>query len=80
MWALDDAIEQLAPALRVDGFDLLNGGPTNDGRVKVVFVAGAQACADCVVPDSILVDIIEAAIRERGADVQVVLEKRGFDG
>lgn len=78
--AVESALERVRPALAADGFDLRLGrlGPGNS--VEVVLEALPNACLDCLVPDDLLIQIVESAMRDEGGDVdRVQLAKRGFD-
>lgn len=73
------ALESLQPALAADGFglDLVSVSP--DGDVDVVLEAKEGACMDCLVPDDMLVAIIQTAMKDReGAVRDVRLQKVGF--
>lgn len=78
---VESALATLRPGLGSDGFDLrIAEGEQAPGVVQVVLEATVDACADCLVPDEMLVRIIEAAIREQGEPLDhVVLVKEGFD-
>jgi Fe-S cluster biogenesis protein NfuA len=77
---VETALEVLRPSLALDGFDLRVGSLTDDGNVTVVLEAKPEACVDCMVPDELMVQILENAIRERVADLErVTLVKEGFD-
>lgn len=77
--AVETALDQIRPSLAADGFDLRLAGTTG-GTVEVVLEAKPDACLDCLVPDEMLVQILETAIRdeEPGLD-KVVLTKSGFE-
>jgi hypothetical protein len=75
---IQGAIDELAPGLGADGFELRLEAVEPDGSVRIALEAGPDACIDCLVPDELLVSILEASIRERMPDAKVVLEKHGF--
>ena len=78
--AVETALEQVRPALDADGFDLRLDAVADDGGVAVVLEARPDACLDCLVPDEMLVQIIETAIREQEPGLrQVTLSRSGFD-
>lgn len=53
----------------------------SDDSVQIILTADADTCADCLVPDEVLVAIISDSIREQGGTVGVIeLVKKGFDG
>jgi Fe-S cluster biogenesis protein NfuA len=77
---VETALAGLRPALAADGFDLRLGSIESDGSVKVVLEAKPDACMDCLVPDEMLVQILDKAIRDQDAGLgSVVLDKVGFD-
>jgi Fe-S cluster biogenesis protein NfuA len=77
---VEAALDVLRPSLAADGFDLRVGGLLADGAVQVVLEAKPNACLDCLVPDDILIQIIEGAIREREPSFnRIEFVKQGFD-
>lgn len=77
---VESALAKVRPALDADGFDLSLRSVGADGAVEVVLAARPDACLDCLVPDDMLVQIIETAIREEGnATARVTLTKEGFE-
>jgi len=78
--AVETALDNVRPALDADGFDLTLGSVSADGAVRVVLAARPDACLDCLVPDDMLVQIIETAIRQQDATLgRVTLTKSGFE-
>jgi Fe-S cluster biogenesis protein NfuA len=78
--AVRDALETLRPSLDADGFDLYLDSMRTDGTVVVILAARPDACLECLVPDDLLVQMIEGSIRKQSPSVgQVELVKRGFD-
>jgi len=76
--AVESALEVLRPGLGADGLDLYVGALDGD-VVQVVLEAKPGACLDCVVPDDVLVQILESAIRESSTTLdRVELVKKGF--
>ena len=75
---IQGALDELAPGLGADGFELRLEAVEPDGRVRIALEAGPDACLDCLVPDELLVAILESSIRERMPDARIVLEKIGF--
>jgi Fe-S cluster biogenesis protein NfuA len=76
---VESALAKVRPALDADGFDL-NLRSVTDGAVEVVLAARPDACMDCLVPDEMLVQIIETAIRAEGDGLAgVTLTKEGFE-
>jgi Fe-S cluster biogenesis protein NfuA len=77
---LESALDNVRPALDADGFDLRLDSVGDDGDVGVVLEARPDACLDCLVPDDMLVQILETAIRDKEPGLrQVTLTKSGFD-
>lgn len=78
--AVETALDQVRPALEADGFDLRLDSIAPDGAVQIVLEAKPDACLDCLVPDEMLVQIIETAIRDQDPNLDhVVLTKSGFE-
>jgi hypothetical protein len=76
---VDVALDSLRPGLNSDGFELLPG-ELSGSSVEVVLAARPDACLDCLVPEDLMVAMIEAAIRDIDPSVgSVTLTKRGFD-
>jgi Fe-S cluster biogenesis protein NfuA len=76
---VESALAKVRPARDADGFDL-NLRSVTDGAVEVVLAARPDACMDCLVPDEMLVQIIETAIRAEGDGLAgVTLTKEGFE-
>jgi hypothetical protein len=80
--AVESALDALRPSLTQDGFSLRIGSLEANGLVKVVVEAGPDACIDCLVPEDLMVQIIEDAIRSQDASevVRVEIVKEGFAG
>lgn len=74
------ALAALRSGLQADGFDLYLLNITPDGDVVVCLEAKPAACLDCLVPDAMLRQVVENAVRqaEPGAG-QVTLVKKGFE-
>jgi len=78
--AIESALDTLRPSLASDGFDLSLLSADSGGVVEVVLTATPQACLDCLVPDDLMVGILDNAIRKVEPDLDhVELVKRGFD-
>lgn len=76
--AVEEALTELRPSLAADGFDLQLDGMEGT-EVEVGLVAKPDACMDCLVPDAMLVQILEASIRRRYPGLsRVTLVKHGF--
>lgn len=77
--AVETALQNLRPGLAADGFDLRLESIAG-GAVEVVLEAKPDACLDCLVPEEMLVSILETAIRDQDPSLdRVVLTKVGFD-
>lgn len=78
---IERALEQLRPSLAAGGFTLHADDISDQGRVAIVLEAGPDACAACLVPDDVLVQILESAIRAHDPSAgSVTLRKAGFEG
>jgi hypothetical protein len=78
--AIDSALELLRPGLTADGFDLRLGSVDETGIVQVILEAGPAACQDCLVPEPVIIQILETAIRELDPSLaHVELVKSGFE-
>jgi Fe-S cluster biogenesis protein NfuA len=78
---VEEALEKLRPGFDADGFDLQLRTLAEDGTVEIVLTAKPAACTECLVPDHMLVQLIDRAIRDRDPSLrEVVLVKVGFDG
>ena len=79
--SVESALDQLRPSLAADGFTLHLDEMDDQGRYAIVLEAGPDACADCLAPDDVLVQILESAIRAHDPSAgPVTLRKSGFDG
>lgn len=78
---VEAALESLRPGLDADGFELRQGKPSSGTTVEVVLAAKPTACLDCLVPEHMLISIIEDAIRRQDPSLtRVELVKEGFEG
>lgn len=78
--SVNAALDTLRPSLTPDGFDLRVGELGPDGSVQVILEAKPDACVECMVPEEIIVQIVEDAIRRQDSSVtRVELVKYGFD-
>ena len=59
--AVQRSLADLRIAYQADGYDLIVDGVA-DGVAKVRIAAGADACADCLVPKPIAVEMIKASL------------------
>lgn len=77
--AIESALAVLRPGLAETGFDLSAGEQREGPVVEVILAATSEACTDCVVPDDVLVQVLEDVIRREDPSlVRVDLIKRGF--
>ena len=68
------ALEPLATALAADGYEL-GVTVTGPGAARLVVVAGKDACAECLIPQAMFVDIASRRLAEALGgtwDVEVV--------
>jgi hypothetical protein len=76
----ESALDPLRAGLGPDGFELRVGGIVED-NVRIVLAAKAGACLDCLVPDDLMITMLEDAIRRVYPSLgKVELVKEGFDG
>jgi hypothetical protein len=78
--AIESALDTLRPSLGSDGFELRAGQSTGN-NVEVILSATADACLECLVPDDLMAQIIDDAIRREDPSLgEVTLVKEGFEG
>jgi Fe-S cluster biogenesis protein NfuA len=78
--AIEAALDDLRPGLDSDGFKLDLHRLDPDGRIVIALEATPAACYECLVPDELLSQMVEMAIRERVPDAhEVELVKIGFE-
>jgi Fe-S cluster biogenesis protein NfuA len=76
---LEEALEVLRPGLDSDGFELTIEEIGSDGRISVALTATPEACMDCLVPDEMMVSMIQGIMQEMEPQVtDVVLKKYGM--
>lgn len=74
------AIENLRPSFTADDFDISLESLSEAGDVVVAIRPGPGACLDCLVPDAMLRQIVDVAVRRYAPGVaSVAVVKRGFD-
>jgi Fe-S cluster biogenesis protein NfuA len=74
------AIENLRPSFEADNFDVTLDSLSPSGDVVIAIAAGPGACLDCLVPDPMLKQIVDVAVRRYAPAVtSVAVVKRGFD-
>jgi hypothetical protein len=75
---VNSALDVMRLSLDADGFDLRLGS-IEDGVVQVILEARPEACQECLVPEDLMVQIIERAIRDKDTSLRYVqLIKSGF--
>lgn len=78
---LEQALDDIRPGLDADGFRL-RVGAVSAGEIEMVLLATPDACLDCLVPDQLIVGMIEDAVASRVDDLRspprIVLRKEGF--
>jgi Fe-S cluster biogenesis protein NfuA len=73
------AIENLRPSFEADNFEVALESLSEAGDVVIAIEAGPSACLDCLVPDPMLKQIVDAAVRRYAPEVtSVAVVKRGF--
>jgi Fe-S cluster biogenesis protein NfuA len=78
--AIEAALDELRPGLDADGFHLALHQLDPDGRVVISLEARPEACFDCLVPDTLLAQMVEMSVRDVLPDASAVeLVKIGFD-
>ena len=78
---IEEALDVLRPGLDADGFDLSVESIKDDGLVNVALTATPEACMDCLVPDEMMVSMIEGTMKEKEPAVdRVALKKVNFEG
>jgi Fe-S cluster biogenesis protein NfuA len=78
--SIEAALDDLRPGLDSDGFKLGLHRLDPDGRIVIALEATPEACYDCLVPDQLLSQMVEMAIREHVPDAGAVeLVKIGFE-
>jgi hypothetical protein len=76
---VESVLAVLRPGLEADGFDL-RVGELHEGVVQVVLAAKPAACLDCLVPDDMMTQMIDDAIRREDPSLdRVELVKEGFE-
>jgi Fe-S cluster biogenesis protein NfuA len=78
---VDRAIEDLRPSFQADDFQVALESLSPAGDVVIAIEAGPGACLDCLVPDPMLKQIVDVAVRRHAPGVaSVAVVKRGFAG
>jgi Fe-S cluster biogenesis protein NfuA len=62
---IEDALRDVKSTLGADGFDL-EVREVDQGRVVLAVTPGSEACADCLVPRSILTAVVAKHLQENG--------------
>jgi hypothetical protein len=75
---ISGALDGIRSGLQADGFDLYVK-EAMDESVVVCLEATPAACLDCLVPDELLLQIVESAVRTAEPGVrEISLVKKGF--
>jgi Fe-S cluster biogenesis protein NfuA len=78
--SVERALAVIRPGFTEDGFDLRLGQIDERGSVEVILEALPGACFECLVPDAMMVQILEKAIQSEAPELgSVVLTKTGFE-
>ena len=76
---VESALASLRPSLATDGFDLRVGKLGPDTAVQVILEAKPDACLDCLVPEDLMVQVIDDAIRQKDPSLgRVEILREGF--
>lgn len=77
---IENVLRNLRGSFSEDGFDLHTGAIDHDS-VEVIIEALPGACLECLVPDEVMLQIFQNAIREAVPDVgAVTLTKTWLNG
>jgi Fe-S cluster biogenesis protein NfuA len=79
--ALELAIDELRPSFEADNFKLMLDKVSEDGGVVIAVEVMPEACLDCMIPDGLLQQVVEACVRRHAPGVtSVTVVKRGPSG
>ena len=77
---VNSVLNHFRPSLAADGFDLHLLELNPDGPVRIVLEAKAGACLDCLVPERLIAEMIEAEMQKQDPSLgRIQLVKKGFD-
>jgi hypothetical protein len=77
---IERTLAKLSPALAADGYNLRLGDMEGDLQAEIVLEMQTDACSECLVPDSVLLDIILSEIQEYGEwHGSLILRKIDFE-
>jgi Fe-S cluster biogenesis protein NfuA len=77
--ALELAIEELRPSFAADSFAVTLDQLSDRGDVVIAIEAMPGACLDCMVPDTMLQQVVEVCVRRHAPGVKTVaVVKRGI--
>jgi hypothetical protein len=65
---IEAALDPMVSALNADGYVMQITSP-EAGQVQCEIVAGPAACVDCLVPKSMMTQMIETSLRSAGVEV-----------
>lgn len=65
------ALSKIRETLAADGFKM-KYETTGQGVLNVLIVAEPGACVECLVPEPILVDMLNSELKEHGLDFQEI--------
>ncbi|HEY4888053.1 MAG TPA: hypothetical protein VIJ58_05685 [Candidatus Dormibacteraeota bacterium] len=63
--AVESALVPLSSALEADGYRMAVSAPDRDS-LRVEVIAGPEACEDCLVPKTMMVEMLRAALTAAG--------------
>ena len=73
---IDKALDELRPSMDADGFELSVESVDDEGTVNVALTATPDACMDCLVPDEMMISMLEGVIRDKDPSVNRVELKK----
>jgi hypothetical protein len=69
-----NGFEALVESLRLDGY-LMTLDDLEEGRVRIEIEATAEACADCLVPETIMRPVVATALGVPEVRIELVYPK-----
>jgi hypothetical protein len=64
--ALSSVLKPVSAALAADGYEL--SAALESGALRVAIAAGPDACEDCLVPKSMMLDMIKSVLHDAGVE------------
>jgi hypothetical protein len=63
-----EPLAKLREMLKPDGFGV-DWSPAGDGAIALTVVAGEDACHDCLVPKSVMLDVLDGLFGPYGVEI-----------